>query len=133
MKCWTGPMKCFGIAKIGRPWGTRIYPHAPRRAGGQAGFPEMGQYFQVDCKKSQLFKNFPLVLDDDETSLGQVTKLAPDAEEPESWLFRWSRSLMYLLARLGVVRRFEWSTVRQITSGSSSGMLAIRWLARPPW
>ncbi|GFS48674.1 hypothetical protein TNCV_2707301 [Trichonephila clavipes] len=63
-----------------RPWGTRIYPHAPRRAGGQAGFPEMGQYFQVDCKKSQLFKNFPLVLDDDETSLGQVTKLAPDAE-----------------------------------------------------
>ncbi|GFX57411.1 hypothetical protein TNCV_3138301 [Trichonephila clavipes] len=41
----------------------------------------MGQYFQVDCKKSQLFKNFPLVraLDDNEASvsLGQVTKLAP--------------------------------------------------------
>ncbi|GFV05623.1 hypothetical protein TNCV_228341 [Trichonephila clavipes] len=33
-------------------------------------------------KSSSLFKNFPLVrsLDDDETSLGQVTKLAPDAE-----------------------------------------------------
>ncbi|GFW27009.1 hypothetical protein TNCV_1378471 [Trichonephila clavipes] len=46
--------------------------------------PEMGQHFQVDCKKSQLFTNFPLVrsLDDDEASvsLGQVTKLAPDAE-----------------------------------------------------
>ncbi|GFX47949.1 hypothetical protein TNCV_4793281 [Trichonephila clavipes] len=44
--------------------------------------PEMGQHFQVDCKKSQLLKNFPLVrsLDDDETSLGQVTKLTPDAE-----------------------------------------------------
>ncbi|GFX49249.1 uncharacterized protein TNCV_294141 [Trichonephila clavipes] len=46
--------------------------------------PEMGQYFQVDRKKSQLFKNFPLVraLDDNEASvsLGQVTKLAPDAE-----------------------------------------------------
>ncbi|GFW15076.1 hypothetical protein TNCV_172231 [Trichonephila clavipes] len=46
--------------------------------------PEMGQYFQVDRKKSQLFKNFPLIraLDDDEASVsfGQVTKLAPDAE-----------------------------------------------------
>ncbi|GFS96804.1 hypothetical protein TNCV_4754671 [Trichonephila clavipes] len=46
--------------------------------------PEMGQYFQVDRKKSQLFKNFPLIraLDDNEASvsLGQVTKLAPDAE-----------------------------------------------------
>ncbi|GFU35569.1 hypothetical protein TNCV_4875751 [Trichonephila clavipes] len=46
--------------------------------------PEMGQHFQVDCKKSQLVKHFPLVrsLDDDETSvsLGQETKLAPDAE-----------------------------------------------------
>ncbi|GFW87541.1 hypothetical protein TNCV_4485071 [Trichonephila clavipes] len=46
--------------------------------------PEMGQYFQVEGKKSKLFKNFPLVraLDDDEASvsLGQVTKLAPDAE-----------------------------------------------------
>ncbi|GFX42419.1 hypothetical protein TNCV_1519831 [Trichonephila clavipes] len=45
---------------------------------------EIGQHFQVDCKKSQLFKNFPLVrsLDDDEASvsLGRVTKLAPDAE-----------------------------------------------------
>ncbi|GFW97550.1 hypothetical protein TNCV_880471 [Trichonephila clavipes] len=45
---------------------------------------EMGQHFQVNCKKFQLFKNFPLVrsLDDDETSisLGQVTNLAPDAE-----------------------------------------------------
>ncbi|GFX21770.1 hypothetical protein TNCV_547071 [Trichonephila clavipes] len=44
----------------------------------------MGQYFQVDGKKSKLFKKFPLVraLDDDEASvsLGQVTKLAPDAE-----------------------------------------------------
>ncbi|GFX32964.1 hypothetical protein TNCV_2136191 [Trichonephila clavipes] len=46
--------------------------------------PEMGQYFQVDGKKSKLFKHFPLVraLDDNEASvsLGQVTKLAPDAE-----------------------------------------------------
>ncbi|GFU94423.1 hypothetical protein TNCV_2644111 [Trichonephila clavipes] len=46
--------------------------------------PEMGQYFQVDCKKSQLFKKFPLIrdLDDNEASvsLGQLTKLAPDAE-----------------------------------------------------
>ncbi|GFU96994.1 hypothetical protein TNCV_3788201 [Trichonephila clavipes] len=46
--------------------------------------PEMGQYFQIDRKKSQLFKNFPLIraLDDNEASvsLGQVTKLAPDAE-----------------------------------------------------
>ncbi|GFX86604.1 hypothetical protein TNCV_462241 [Trichonephila clavipes] len=45
---------------------------------------EMGQHLQVDGKKSQLFKNFPLVraLDDDEASvsLGQVTKLAPDTE-----------------------------------------------------
>ncbi|GFS96597.1 hypothetical protein TNCV_3943871 [Trichonephila clavipes] len=44
----------------------------------------MGQYFQIDCKKSKLFKNFPLnrALDDNEASvsLGQVTKLAPDAE-----------------------------------------------------
>ncbi|GFW27953.1 hypothetical protein TNCV_768331 [Trichonephila clavipes] len=41
-------------------------------------------YGKVDGKKSKLFKNFPLVraLDDDEASvsLGQVTKLAPDAE-----------------------------------------------------
>ncbi|GFX71828.1 hypothetical protein TNCV_2010651 [Trichonephila clavipes] len=46
--------------------------------------PEMGQYFQVDGKKSKFFKNFPLVraLDDNEASvsLSQVTKLAPDAE-----------------------------------------------------
>ncbi|GFU24221.1 hypothetical protein TNCV_3042671 [Trichonephila clavipes] len=44
----------------------------------------MRQYFQVDCKKSQLFKNFPLIraLDNNQASvsLGQVTKLAPDAE-----------------------------------------------------
>ncbi|GFX94484.1 hypothetical protein TNCV_4295241 [Trichonephila clavipes] len=44
----------------------------------------MGQHFQVECKKSQLFKNFSLVrsLDDSETSVSlcQVTKLAPDAE-----------------------------------------------------
>ncbi|GFW07728.1 hypothetical protein TNCV_3918611 [Trichonephila clavipes] len=54
------------------------------RQGAVIKIPEMGQHFQVDCKKSQIFKNFPLVrsLDDDETSvsLGQVTKLAPDAE-----------------------------------------------------
>ncbi|GFX71813.1 hypothetical protein TNCV_2010501 [Trichonephila clavipes] len=46
--------------------------------------PEMGQYLQVDRKKSQLFKTFPLIraLDDDEASvsLSQVTKLAPEAE-----------------------------------------------------
>ncbi|GFX85827.1 hypothetical protein TNCV_2472291 [Trichonephila clavipes] len=46
--------------------------------------PEMGQYFQIDRKKSQLFKTFPLVraLQDNEASvsLGQVTKLAPDEE-----------------------------------------------------
>ncbi|GFW22550.1 retrovirus-related Pol polyprotein from transposon 297 [Trichonephila clavipes] len=46
--------------------------------------PEMRQYFQIDCKKSQLFKNFPLIraLDDNQASvsLGQLTKLAPDAE-----------------------------------------------------
>ncbi|GFS82875.1 hypothetical protein TNCV_289061 [Trichonephila clavipes] len=44
----------------------------------------MGIYFQVDGKKSQLFKIFPLVqaLDDVKASisLGQVIKLAPDAE-----------------------------------------------------
>ncbi|GFW10115.1 hypothetical protein TNCV_2568991 [Trichonephila clavipes] len=54
------------------------------RQGAVIQIPEMGQYFQVDGKKSKLFKNFPLVpvLDDDEASvsLGQVTKLAPDAE-----------------------------------------------------
>ncbi|GFW87867.1 hypothetical protein TNCV_1359711 [Trichonephila clavipes] len=97
--------------------------------------PETGQHFQVDCKKSHIFKKFLLVrsLEDDETSLGQVTKLALTQKDrwgtdPGRLLFRWSRSLMYLLARLGVMRRFEWSTVRQITSGSlpSSGMLAIR-------
>ncbi|GFV33273.1 hypothetical protein TNCV_1497951 [Trichonephila clavipes] len=67
---------------------------------------------------------------------GQVTKLAPDAEirysrgtDPGRWLFKLSRSLMYLLTRLSlaVVRRFEWSTVRQMISGSlpSSRMLAV--------
>ncbi|GFW87876.1 hypothetical protein TNCV_1359801 [Trichonephila clavipes] len=93
--------------------------------------PEMGQHFQINCKKSQIFKNFLLVrsLDDDKISMGQVTKLA--LTQKNRWgtdPVRWSRSLMYLMARLGVVRRFEWSTVRQITSGSlpSSGMLAIR-------
>ncbi|GFV79118.1 hypothetical protein TNCV_2613041 [Trichonephila clavipes] len=54
------------------------------RQGAVIQIPEMGQYFQVDGKKSKLFKNFPLVraLDDDQASvsLGQVTKLAPDAE-----------------------------------------------------
>ncbi|GFW88558.1 hypothetical protein TNCV_828271 [Trichonephila clavipes] len=54
------------------------------RQGAVMEIPEMGQYFQIDGKKSQLFKHFPLVraLDDDEASvsLGQVTKLAPDAE-----------------------------------------------------
>ncbi|GFX70879.1 hypothetical protein TNCV_1688621 [Trichonephila clavipes] len=43
--------------------------------------PEMGQYFQVDGKKSKRFKHFPLVraLNDVEASvsLGQVTKLTP--------------------------------------------------------
>ncbi|GFS95440.1 hypothetical protein TNCV_410001 [Trichonephila clavipes] len=72
------------------PWCTRKChsPRAPHRAGGQAecghSNPEMGQYFQVDGKKSKLFKNFPLIraLDDDEASvsLGQVTKLTPDIE-----------------------------------------------------
>ncbi|GFV33262.1 hypothetical protein TNCV_1497841 [Trichonephila clavipes] len=110
------------------------------REGAVIQIPEMGQYFQVDGKKSKLLKNFSLVraLDDDETSVsfGQVTKLAPDAEsrysrgtDPGRWLFKLSRSLMYLLARLSlaVVRRFEWSTVRQMISGSlpSSGMLAV--------
>ncbi|GFX06219.1 hypothetical protein TNCV_642642 [Trichonephila clavipes] len=46
--------------------------------------PEMGQYFLVDRKKSQLFKKFYLIraLDDNEASvsLDQVTKLTPDAE-----------------------------------------------------
>ncbi|GFV98820.1 hypothetical protein TNCV_2913371 [Trichonephila clavipes] len=54
------------------------------RQGVVIQIPEMGQYFQVDGKKSKLFKNFPLfrALDDDDASvsLGQVTKLAPDAE-----------------------------------------------------
>ncbi|GFY19348.1 hypothetical protein TNCV_4127351 [Trichonephila clavipes] len=54
------------------------------RQGAVIQIPEMGQHFQVDGKKSQLLKNFPLVraLDDDDASLslGQVTKLAPDAE-----------------------------------------------------
>ncbi|GFU77785.1 hypothetical protein TNCV_1137931 [Trichonephila clavipes] len=54
------------------------------RQGAVIQIPEMGQHFQVDCKKSQFFKTFPLVrsLDDDETSVsfGQVTKLAPGAE-----------------------------------------------------
>ncbi|GFX70563.1 hypothetical protein TNCV_875371 [Trichonephila clavipes] len=112
----------------------------------------MGQHFQDDCKNTQPFKYFPLVrsLDDDETSvsLGQVAKLAPDAERQ---VFEGHRSGqlafqaeqffdVYLLDRLslGVVWRFEYSTMRQITSGSlpSSGMLAIDnslgsgW---PPW
>ncbi|GFT96585.1 hypothetical protein TNCV_5022331 [Trichonephila clavipes] len=54
------------------------------RQGAVIQIPEMGQHFLVDCKKTGLFKNSPLVrsLDDDETSvcLCQVTKLAPDAE-----------------------------------------------------
>ncbi|GFS85397.1 hypothetical protein TNCV_2803131 [Trichonephila clavipes] len=54
------------------------------RQGAVIQIPEMGQYFQVDRKKSQLFKNFPLIraLDDNEAtvSLGQLTKLSPDAE-----------------------------------------------------
>ncbi|GFY13493.1 hypothetical protein TNCV_1803641 [Trichonephila clavipes] len=54
------------------------------RLGAVIQIPEMGHHFQVDCKKSQLFQIFPLVrsLDDDEASvsLGQVSKLAPDAE-----------------------------------------------------
>ncbi|GFX64546.1 hypothetical protein TNCV_2811711 [Trichonephila clavipes] len=54
------------------------------RQGAVIQIPEKRQHFQIDGKKSQLFKNFPLVrsLDDDEASvsLGQVTKLAPDAE-----------------------------------------------------
>ncbi|GFU33725.1 hypothetical protein TNCV_2047971 [Trichonephila clavipes] len=54
------------------------------RQGKVIQIPEMGQYIQVDGKKSKLFKNFPLVpvLHDDEVSisLGQVTKFAPDAE-----------------------------------------------------
>ncbi|GFU93482.1 hypothetical protein TNCV_2200601 [Trichonephila clavipes] len=55
------------------------------RQGAVIQILEMGQYFPVDVKKSsKLFKNFPLVraLDDDEASvsLGQVTKLALDAE-----------------------------------------------------
>ncbi|GFW62897.1 hypothetical protein TNCV_4452461 [Trichonephila clavipes] len=53
------------------------------RQGAVIQIPEMVQHFQVDGKKSQLFKHFPLVraLHDDEASvsLGQVTKLAPDA------------------------------------------------------
>ncbi|GFU68608.1 hypothetical protein TNCV_3645941 [Trichonephila clavipes] len=54
------------------------------KQGAVMQIPEMGQHFQVDGKKSKLFKNFPLVraLDEDEASvsLGQVTKLAPEAE-----------------------------------------------------
>ncbi|GFV61548.1 hypothetical protein TNCV_92521 [Trichonephila clavipes] len=54
------------------------------RQGAVMQIPEMRQHFQVDGKKSHLFKNFPLVraLDDEEASvsLGQVTKFAPDAE-----------------------------------------------------
>ncbi|GFY11522.1 hypothetical protein TNCV_3183601 [Trichonephila clavipes] len=54
------------------------------RQGAVIQIPEMGQYFQIDCKKSQLFKNFPLIraLDDNEASvsLGQLTKLSPDTE-----------------------------------------------------
>ncbi|GFV11386.1 hypothetical protein TNCV_4026401 [Trichonephila clavipes] len=88
------------------------------RQGAVIQIPEMGQYFQVDGKKSTLFKNNSLVraLDDDEASvyLGQVTKLAPDAEgqvfegiDPGRWLFKLSRSLMYLLARLSFGGRKE--------------------------
>ncbi|GFX09115.1 uncharacterized protein TNCV_4166941 [Trichonephila clavipes] len=58
------------------------------RQGAVIQIPEMGQHFQVDCKKSRLFKHFPLVrsIDDDETSvsLGQETKLAPDAKRQVS-------------------------------------------------
>ncbi|GFX10468.1 hypothetical protein TNCV_2582911 [Trichonephila clavipes] len=54
------------------------------RQGAVIQIPEMGQYFQVDGKKSKLFKNLSVVrtLDDNEASvsLGQVTKLAPDTE-----------------------------------------------------
>ncbi|GFW36786.1 hypothetical protein TNCV_4348271 [Trichonephila clavipes] len=54
------------------------------RQGAVIQIPEMGQYFQVDRKKSQLFKNFPLIraLDYNEASvsLSQVTKLSPYAE-----------------------------------------------------
>ncbi|GFY09786.1 hypothetical protein TNCV_3697481 [Trichonephila clavipes] len=55
------------------------------RQGAVIQISEIGQHFQVDCKKSKLFKNFPLVrsLDDDEASVstGKVTKLAPDVEK----------------------------------------------------
>ncbi|GFT83687.1 hypothetical protein TNCV_2826131 [Trichonephila clavipes] len=110
------------------------------RKGAVIQIPEMGQYFQVDGKKSKRFKTFSLVraLDDDEASvsLGQVTKLALDAERQEFEGYSSGQVALQaepfiddLLARLSlaVIRRFEWSTVRQITSGSlpSSGMLAI--------
>ncbi|GFS93452.1 hypothetical protein TNCV_2628301 [Trichonephila clavipes] len=53
------------------------------RQGAVIQIPEMGQYFQVDGKKSKLFKKSSLVraLDEDEASvsLGKVKKLAPDA------------------------------------------------------
>ncbi|GFS86572.1 hypothetical protein TNCV_903281 [Trichonephila clavipes] len=47
------------------------------RQGAVVQIPERGQHFQVE-----LLKNFTLVrsLDDDETSLSQVKKLAPEAE-----------------------------------------------------
>ncbi|GFU51550.1 hypothetical protein TNCV_81861 [Trichonephila clavipes] len=101
------------------------------------------QHFRVECKKSKLFKTFTLVrsLDDDETSvsLGQVTKLASDAERQ---VFEGQRSgLVAFQAEpfMNVpVAPLSLGVVRQITSGSlpSSGMLAIDnslgtgW---PPW
>ncbi|GFT15464.1 hypothetical protein TNCV_3264781 [Trichonephila clavipes] len=54
------------------------------RQGAVIQIPEMGQHFQVDGKKSKLFKNISLVLtfDDDEASVSlvQMKKRAPGAE-----------------------------------------------------
>ncbi|GFU39667.1 hypothetical protein TNCV_2802661 [Trichonephila clavipes] len=73
-----------GIAQIGKisPWCTRKCSHAPHRAGGQAGcgHSNSGNGAVFPSEKSQFFKYFPLVRSLDEASLGQVTKLAPDAK-----------------------------------------------------
>ncbi|GFU00049.1 hypothetical protein TNCV_2345931 [Trichonephila clavipes] len=122
------------------------------KQGAVIQIPEMGQYFQVDGKKSKLFKNFPLVraLNDDEASvsLGQVTKLAPHAERQVFERYRSGQVALQAEPFIDVpvgpavfgshkeIRVVP--TVIQITSGSlpSSGMLAMDnsigtgW---PPW
>ncbi|GFV95832.1 hypothetical protein TNCV_1728821 [Trichonephila clavipes] len=61
------------------------------RQGAVIQIPEMEQYFQVDGKKSKLFKNFPLVraLGDDEATVRQI----PSGSLPSSGMLAIDNSI----------------------------------------